>query len=281
MEPETASGAEGEIAVDAVVTGEAVVLELRSAGFAARALSSIIDTVLQIAVFLGVLFLVGSTLEGALDPALTGALTLVLFVLVFLVLPVTIETLTRGKSAGRAVLGLRIVRDDGGAVRFRHAFIRGMLAVLEIYLLVGSLAFVVALFNERSKRLGDLLAGTYALRERVVVKHRAVAVVPHHLAPWASTADIGRLPDPLARRVAQFLAQAPRLTPQSRAALAGELAREVGAAVAPAPPRGTHPEDFLSAVAATRRERDRARMLRQKAAAGATAAQLHRLPFSR
>ncbi|TDK26807.1 RDD family protein [Arthrobacter crusticola] len=267
--------------MDSVVTGEAVVLELRSAGFAARALSSIIDTVAQIVVFLGILFLVGSTLGGILDPALTRALTLVLVILVFLILPVTIETLTRGKSLGRVMLGLRIVRDDGGAIRFRHAFIRGMLAVLEIYLLVGSLAFVVALFNERSKRLGDLLAGTYALRERVVVKPRAVPEVPHHLQAWASTADIGRLPDPLARRVSQFLAQAPRLTPQSRAALAAELAREVGTAVAPAPPRGTHPEDFLAAVAAARRGRDYSRMLRQKEVVGSTAERLHRLPFSR
>jgi uncharacterized RDD family membrane protein YckC len=267
--------------VDSVVTGEAVVLELRSAGFAARALGAIIDALAQLAVFGGVLFLVGSTLSGIYDPSFTAALTLVLGVLVFLVLPVTVETLTRGKSLGRLIMGLRIVRDDGGAIRFRHAFIRGMLAVLEIYLLFGSLAFVVALFNERSKRLGDLLAGTYSLRERVVVKPRAMAVVPHHLELWAATADIGRLPDPLSRRVAQFLAQAPRLTPQSRTALARELAREVSTAVAPAPPRGTSPEDFLSAVLATRRDRDYARMLRQKESAASTAERLHTLPFGR
>ncbi len=267
--------------MDSVVTGEAVVLELRSAGFAARALGSIIDALAQLIVFVGLMFLIGSTLDGAYDPAFTAALSLALIVLVFLVLPVAVETLTRGKSLGRLIMGVRIVRDDGGAIRFRHAFIRGMLAVLEIYLLLGSLAFVVALFNERSKRLGDLLAGTYSLRERVVVKPRVVAVVPHHLQAWASTADMGRLPDPLARRVSQFLAQAPRLTPPSRAALAAELARAVGPAVAPAPPPGTHPEDFLSAVIATRRERDYSRMLRQKEASAATARRLHSLPFER
>jgi hypothetical protein len=73
-----------------VVTGEAVVLELRSAGFAARALGSIIDALAQLIVFVGVMFLVGSTLDGAYDPAFTAALSLGLIVLVFLVLPVAV-----------------------------------------------------------------------------------------------------------------------------------------------------------------------------------------------
>jgi uncharacterized RDD family membrane protein YckC len=35
-------------------------------------------------------------------------------IVVFLVYPTTVETLTRGKSLGKLVLGLRVVRDDGG-----------------------------------------------------------------------------------------------------------------------------------------------------------------------
>ena len=40
--------------------------------------------------------------------------------------PVGIEMLTRGRSAGKALLGLRVVRDDGGPVRFRQALTRGL-----------------------------------------------------------------------------------------------------------------------------------------------------------
>lgn len=56
-------------------------------------------------------------------------------------LAVSVETLSRLKSLGQLVMGLRIVWDDGGSIRFRHAFIRGMLAVLEIYLLPGLVHF--------------------------------------------------------------------------------------------------------------------------------------------
>ncbi|MUK03490.1 RDD family protein [Vibrio cholerae] len=266
--------------MSSVVTGEAVVLELKPAGFAARGLSVLIDVVAQFILAVLVLLLIGNVFGGALDPALTGALAIVVLVLLLLVLPVTVETLTRGKSLGRLVMGLRIVRDDGGAIRFRHAFIRGMLAILEIYMLVGSLAFLVSLFNERSKRLGDLLAGTYSMRERVVAKPRALAVMPPRLEEWSRTADVGRLPDALARRMAQFLAQAPRLTPQARHSLSLDLAAEASHHVSPPPPGSTHPEEFLHAVIAARRDKDYTAMMRQRERSEATAKRLHSLPFS-
>lgn len=266
--------------MSSVVTGEAVVLELRPASFGARSISLLIDIVAQAILVLAIVLAVSGTLDGSLDPALSQALVLILLVLVVLVVPVTVETLTRGKSLGRLVMGLRIVRDDGGAIRFRHAFIRGMLGVLEIYLLVGSLAFLVAVFNERSKRLGDLLAGTYSMHERVVEKPRARAVAPPYLVPWLETADLLQLPDPLARRVAAFIGQAPRLTVVARGTLATELATEVSAFVAPPPPPGTHPEDFLNAVLARRRERDLGRLMRQRERAARSTERLHRLPFN-
>ncbi|WP_104055201.1 MULTISPECIES: RDD family protein [unclassified Arthrobacter] len=265
--------------MSSIVTGEAVVLELRPASFAARALSSIIDVTAQFVVLLGLLLLFGQTLGESVDPALGQALILAIVVLVLIGVPVTVETLTRGKSLGRLAMGLRIVRDDGGAVRFRHCFIRGMAAVLEIYMSAGSVAFIAAMFNERSKRLGDMMAGTYAMRERVTAPPPAQVQMPPWLRGWAHLADMGRFPDALSRRVSRFLSQASRLSVPARAARAAELADEVSAFVSPQPPPGTRAEDFLSAVTAERRDRDYARMSRQREQTERVARRLHRLPF--
>ena len=81
--------------------------------------------------------------------------------------PTAVETATRGRSLGKLALGLRVVRDDGGAIGFRHAFIRALTGVVEIYLTFGGLAVLVGFLNPSSKRLGDLLAGTHAQVERV------------------------------------------------------------------------------------------------------------------
>jgi len=78
--------------------------------------------------------------------------------------------------------------------------------------------------------------------------------VPAELVSWAAIADVGRLPDPVARRVAAFFTNASHLVPESRARVAASLAAEVSPFVSPLPDAA--PERFLAGVAALRRERD-------------------------
>ena len=84
-------------------------------------------------------------------------------------------------------------------------------------------------------------------------------------ASWAAGADVASLPTGLALGVRQFLGRARDLDPTTRQAVGGRLAEQVSAYVAPAPPTGTPPYDFLAAVVATRRERDLERLRREQA----------------
>jgi hypothetical protein len=142
--------------------------------------------------------------------------------------------------------------------------IRGLVGALEIYLTLGAIAVVTALLNGKSKRLGDLLAGTYSQHERVPVPISHARGVPVMLQAWADVADVARMPDRLGNRVAQFLAQAPRMAPATRERLAVELAAEVTPFVSPIPQ--VHPALFLSGVAAVRRDREYAALTTQKTA---------------
>jgi hypothetical protein len=126
--------------------------------------------------------------------------------------------------------------------------------VFEIVMTFGGLAVVVAMLNTRAKRLGDLLAGTYSQYERVGTLSTPVFGVPIELVDWAATADVARLPDALARRIAQFLRQAGGHTPTTRDRIARGLATEAAVFVSPVP--GGDPELFLAAVAAVRRGRE-------------------------
>jgi len=252
--------------MSAIITGEAVVLQLRPASFAARSLGAVIDVLLTVFLVILALWIIGSV-PALLDPAAAKALTLVTLVFLLVVVPVGVETLTRGKSLGKLAMGLRVVRDDGGSIRFRQALIRGLVGIFEIYLTLGSVAFLASLFNERSKRLGDMMAGTYAIRERAPKIVPLQVHTPPELAGWASLVDIGRLPDPLARRIWVFLRQGASMAPASRQALGVSLATEASAFVAPLPPAGTPPEVFLSAMISERRDRELAKLRRAQAQA--------------
>ncbi|HVN11935.1 MAG TPA: RDD family protein [Kineosporiaceae bacterium] len=246
-----------------VVTGEAVALELRPASFATRALAQTVD-LLVMAAFGLVVGVALAQLPG-LDEAASQAVALVAVVGVIVGLPVTVETLTRGRSLGKVAAGLRVVRDDGGPVRFRHALVRGLLAVVEILATLGSIALITSLLNSRGKRLGDLLAGTFVLRERGGSALAPLPPMPPELAGWALQTDLAQLPEPLAVGVRRFLGGAGSLHPGSRHQLGAELATEVARYVAPPPPPGTAPERFLVAVLVERGRRDLERLNRLEA----------------
>jgi uncharacterized RDD family membrane protein YckC len=238
-----------------LVTGEAVVLDLRPASFLTRTMAIILDAVILIAIYVGVSIGLSVVVSGA-DEAAAAAITLVSSLGVFLGVPAAVETFTRGRSIGKLAAGLRVVRDDGGPIRARHAVIRALLGVLELWLAFGSIALIASLANRRGKRLGDMLAGTFVVRERTPSAAVTVAVMPPRLAAWAAGSDLGRVPDRLALAARQFLSRATRLHPGSRQRLGLSIAHELASYVAPAPPPGTHPEEFIAAVLAERRRRD-------------------------
>ena len=243
---------------DIVMTGEAVGLELRPTPFPLAAAGAIIDWLVYfgggiLVIAFGVLVPLAASPLGQ-DSAVISAFLSVSIVLVWIIIPTAVELLTKGKSLGRLAVGARIVRDDGGPIGFRHAFIRNLLALIEIYSTFGGLAAIVGLTNERSKRLGDLLAGTYSQYERVPKTLAPVFGVPVELHGWALTADVARIPNRLSLRATKFLSQAGALTPMTRESIAAQLATELSLWVSPIPP--VRPEIFVAAVVALRRDRE-------------------------
>ena len=250
-----------------LVTGEAVVLDLRLAKLATRSLALSIDLTVQIGlIVLGTAVVAGTI--GFVDDALAAALGLVFLLTVIVGYPVAFETLTRGRSLGKMALGLRVVREDGGAVRFRQSFVRGLLGVVEIWLTFGSVALIASLASAQGRRLGDQLGGTLVVHERLPVRATPVAAMPPQLAGWAVGLDLSRVPDDLALAARQYLGRADELSPQVRDQMGASLAGAMAAVTAPPPPPGVPPRAFLSAVLAERRRREMVRL----GAPGSTAA---------
>ena len=267
---------------DGIVIGEGVVLDARPASFITRAMGALLDF-LVIGVVLVAALLVGGLwfLENAaLGEDIASVVYVVTTVVVMVGVPVTVETLSRGRSVGKLACGIRVVRDDGGPVRFRHALVRALVGVIELWLTLGGVAVIASLANAKGKRLGDIAAGTYAVRVRGGRPLSAPIVMPQALAAWARTADMRRLPDGLALAARQMLGRATRLAPESRIRLADDLAGRIEQYVAPGPPPGTHSEAFLHAVLAERRERELATGQRERRRAEEQAELLHRLPFA-
>lgn len=269
---------EVDVQDEGIVIGEGVLLDARPTSFASRLAGALIDVIALAVVAIGLTYLITRFVTVAPSADVQQITFVVIMVTILVIVPTTVDTLTRGRSLGKLAVGIRVVRDDGGPIRFRQALVRALVGILELWLTLGSVALITSLVNPQGKRLGDLMAGTYAVRIRGQRAPQVVITMPPFLAGWARSADVARLPDGLALQVRQFLGRAARLNPGSRYALSQQLAGDVSRYVAPGPPAGTHPEAFLAAVLATRRDREYAATTRAAERSAAEAVTLHRLP---
>lgn len=264
-----------DIHQDEVLTGEAVALDVQPIGYFLRALGVLIDMLVGVALLILFVWVTTWLLgTGAIDESAMTILTITTIVLVLVVIPTVVETVSRGRSLGKLAVGGRIVRADGGATGFRHAFIRALAGVFELWMTLGAVAALVGAFTPRSQRLGDLMAGTYSERTRTPALPPVSFEIPPPLVEWAAVADVGRLPERLARRLAQFAASARNMAPAARARVGASLAAEAAEHVSPVP--SVDPETLIMGVVAVRRRRElRALQLETARVSAMTAAAKH------
>jgi len=248
--------------VSEVITGEAVPLELRLARLPSRMLAFLVDGSIQVALFL-IAVALGASVTAIGDSSLTSAYAILVLAMIFVGLPAGVETLSHGRSLGKLMMGLRVVRDDGGPIRFRHALARALAAFFIDIWVLGWLGIGIftSILSERGKRVGDYMAGTVVLRERVPRQEYSPAPqMPERLAGWAAGLELSSLPGELALAARQYLARYPSLEPGAAAAIGQRLATEVARYIGQPVPPGVPPWAFLSAVLAERRRREVARM---------------------
>ncbi|MGW0081357.1 RDD family protein [Streptomyces sp. NPDC003393] len=251
-----------------LVTGEAVALELRPARLPSRALAVLLDLAVAMAVYVMVsIGLFAAT--ASMDEAAQIALSIASFLLVLVGGPIAVETLSHGRSLGKLACGLRVVRDDGGPIRFRHALVRGAIGVVEILMTFGVVACIASLVSGRGRRLGDVFAGTLVVRERVPAGQASfVPPPPPWLAGRFSALDLSAVPDGLWLAIRQYLTRMRQLDPQVGSGMAERLAVDLSARTgAPVPP-GVPPDMYLAAVLQERQVREARRAFGNGAATG-------------
>ena len=93
-------------AADETLTGEAVALDVQPLGFFLRAVGCLIDMVVGIVLLVaGSLLLTALVAGGTIPDSAFRIGVIVLIVAVMVVVPTTVETLSRGRSLGRLAVG--------------------------------------------------------------------------------------------------------------------------------------------------------------------------------
>lgn len=138
-----------------IVTAQQVVLSYDLASIGARAVATLTDLFIQFLALIILGFSLGGTQLGGW--LMFAVITLYHF---------SFEAFMNGRSPGKLITGIRVMRTDGAALGFTDCFLRWIMRPLDFTFSAGSLALFLALGSEKRQRLGDLMAGTAVLSRK-------------------------------------------------------------------------------------------------------------------
>jgi uncharacterized RDD family membrane protein YckC len=219
-----------------ISTPEAVDVVLDLAGPGTRISSGAIDLLGQLLLAgLGALAL--HALSGPLGSDWTAVLAAIGGFALLFVYDLAWELLNDGRTPGKALLGLRVVRDDGRRVDGASSALRNLLRLVELPLAYAP-GIVMVTLTRRHQRLGDLVGGTLVVREP---RRTSRALASAAEGAGTDTAedlrlDTAGLTDHDRSTARAFAARHATLDPDERRALATAIAAALRARLGGVPP---------------------------------------------
>lgn len=161
-----------------VETPERVRFRYRLAGPGQRAAAWTVDLAVQalVLVLVGIVVAMVSVLPGVAEVG-AGLMLLVAFAVQWLYGAV-FETLLGGRTPGKMVLELRVVRVDGAPATFPDFLLRNLLRAADFLPFGFGVGVVVMAFDSRLRRLGDWAGGTVVIAENKSAMLGGVRIVP-------------------------------------------------------------------------------------------------------
>jgi uncharacterized membrane protein SpoIIM required for sporulation/uncharacterized RDD family membrane protein YckC len=219
-----------------VETPEQIALSYSVAGIGSRGAAAVIDTLISFGTLVALGIIAGiaasymGTSIGKLNPS-SAWIVAAYFIAQFAVMwgyYVLFEGIWDGQTPGKRIMHLRVVGDGGFSVTFAGSAVRNLLRVIDAFgfYIVG---IVIALMNDSRKRLGDLVAGTFVIKEERAQVRKDLqardANSRRHVTARLSEEEYALLDRYMARRMA--------LEPERRDAIVVQLARRFAAFIPP------------------------------------------------
>lgn len=232
-------------------TPEGLVIEMTLAGVGSRFAAALIDVAIQLAVIIAIF--IGMAIGDSDAAAAIGLLVIFVW---FFSYDIAFETRASGRTIGKRLTGLRVVKTDGSPVDFRSSAIRNLLRLIDALPGAYLVGIICVFVSQRNQRLGDMAAGTVVMREikgeASVVPFRADRYYEDDLETW----DVSRVSAADVATVRQFLERRAGLDAAARDRIAKDLARRLYPAVV-GPPEQIAPERFLEQLLAAKAARSR------------------------
>ena len=225
-----------------IETPEQVVISYTVAGIGSRAAAAMLDYALMGVITFGLwlLFVMLGRAVGAAGADSTaaqqssGAWALAVIIFIGFALQwgyyVVFEALWDGQTPGKRRMGIRVVQDGGYSVSFAASAVRNVTRIIDMQ--PGALyavGIISAASSASGKRLGDMMAGTIVVQERLTQAAPPPSPVPSGAGEPAVATLTAALSEQEYLLLDRFIARRGSLNPERRRAMASQLAQRFGA----------------------------------------------------
>ena len=151
-----------------VETPEQITMELAPAGIGSRFLALALDTVIQVVLYVALIFLMVLAPPASLhwlSPQWIMASVILVGFCIYWGYFAAFEVLWHGQTPGKRVAGIRVVKDSGRPITAIEGIGRNLMRAIDgqFFYLVGVIS---ALLSRQNKRLGDYVAGTIVIHDK-------------------------------------------------------------------------------------------------------------------
>lgn len=151
-------------------TTQNVIIQYEVASVGERVLARLLDVAFFIAYAILFSILLNTILKGMSwkTQAEVGTILYIVAAIPIVTYTLWCESIFNGKTFGKMVLGLKVVKTDGSPAGVGDFAFRWIMRVLEGEVAVfTALAIPVAIISNRGQRIGDMVAGTIVIRVKV------------------------------------------------------------------------------------------------------------------
>jgi len=261
-----------------IETPELVSIELPLAGIGSRFIAILIDSLilsatLTLLIFLAAFILPALNLLGPKSASWGLGIFFLIIFLVFWGYFALFEAFNNGRTPGKRVAKIRVIHQSGRGINFVEALARNLVRFIDYLPGFYGVGIATMFMSRQSQRLGDMVAGTLVVRERVVeapmwgestsrtLTAAALApnspIPPPHLRVTLPAPALAKLSPSDLEVLENFFSRRLDMDLTTRAALAGRIASALCAKSGLDIPPEISVETFLEAVAHQFREQGR------------------------
>ncbi len=216
---------------------EHIELTFDLAGVGSRFCAALVDNIILTVIVmlfaaviysLDVLEYTSDLLEGEFKNWLLAGLILIVFAILWGYY-IVFELMWSGRSPGKRLLKLRVVKTGGYPITLLESAIRNLIRLIDFLPVFYGIGVIIMIVDRKWRRLGDLAAGTFVVKERVDrIPVELGSPIPQKTAfTYADKINIDVITDEELSAIREYISRRSTLTVQRRKQLSRVLATPI------------------------------------------------------